>query len=109
MVNGHAKQLVAFAFACTCVAFAQVGPIVVSPNHHFLEYKDGTPFFWLGDTAWRLFEKLDREEAQRYLENRRQKGFTVIQAVAVHTAADRALALAREAHTCQRKRPGFPV
>src|SRR5690606_19576657 len=47
----------------------------------YLEHADGTPFFWLGDTAWNLFHRLDREEAERYLEDRRAKGFTVIQAV----------------------------
>src|SRR5207253_9567992 len=35
----------------------------------------------LGDTAWELFHRLDRDEATRYLENRAAKGFTVIQAV----------------------------
>lgn len=44
---------------------------------------DGTPFFWLGDTAWELFHRLDREEATKYLKNRAEKGFTVIQAVAL--------------------------
>jgi len=43
--------------------------------------EDGSPFFYLGDTAWELFHRLDREEATRYLENRADKGFTVIQAV----------------------------
>ncbi|EIP97109.1 hypothetical protein OpiT1DRAFT_01538 [Opitutaceae bacterium TAV1] len=39
------------------------------------------PFFWLGDTAWELFHRLDREEADHYLETRAAQGFTVIQAV----------------------------
>ena len=43
--------------------------------------EDGTPFFYLGDTAWELFHRLTREEAGRYLKNRAEKGFTVIQAV----------------------------
>jgi hypothetical protein len=60
--------------------------IMVSPDHHFLQYRDGKPFFWLGDTAWLLFEKLDRNETERYLENRRRKGFTVIQAMVLHGA-----------------------
>jgi len=55
----------------------------VSENHRFLVYADGRPFFWLGDTAWELFHRLNREEADRYLENRARKGFTVIQAVAL--------------------------
>ena len=57
------------------------GDLKVSDNHRFLVHKDGTPFFYLGDTAWELFHRLNREEAEKYLENRRQKGFTVIQAV----------------------------
>jgi hypothetical protein len=82
------KHVAAIALACAGFAIAQTGPIVVSPNHRFLQHKDGAPFFWLGDTAWRLFLRLDRDEAERYLENRRQKGFTVIQAVALHNRND---------------------
>lgn len=59
------------------------GKVVVSANKHFLQFEDGTPFFWLGDTAWELFHRLNREETELYLENRRAKGFTVIQAVAL--------------------------
>src|SRR5262245_2103933 len=55
----------------------------VSDNKHFLVTEHGKPFFWLGDTAWELFHRLNREEAGRYLENRARKGFTVIQAVAL--------------------------
>lgn len=44
---------------------------------------DGSPFFWMGDTAWSLFVSLDRREAIEYLDNRAKLGFTVIQAVAV--------------------------
>ncbi|HTN70954.1 MAG TPA: glycoside hydrolase family 140 protein [Methylomirabilota bacterium] len=64
-------------------------PVVVSANGHFLQYKDGKPFFWLGDTAWNLFQRLDRIETERYLENRRLKGFNVIQAVAFHDSGER--------------------
>ncbi len=53
----------------------------VSDNHHFLVTDTGQPFFWLGDTAWELFHRLNREEAGRYLQNRARKGFTVVQAV----------------------------
>src|SRR6187455_1288744 len=53
----------------------------VSSNKRFLVHADGHPFLYLGDTAWELFHRLDREEADRYLQNRAAKGFTVIQAV----------------------------
>jgi hypothetical protein len=55
----------------------------VSDNNRFLVTQDGKPFFWLGDTAWELFHRLKREEADRYLEKRARQGFTVIQAVAI--------------------------
>ncbi len=60
--------------------FAQ---LKVSENKRFLETAEGKPFFWLGDTAWELFHRLSREEAEMYLKNRADKGFTVIQAVAL--------------------------
>ncbi|MCL4202633.1 MAG: DUF4038 domain-containing protein [Pirellulaceae bacterium] len=55
----------------------------VAESGRYLEYEDGKPFFYLGDTAWELFHRLSREEADRYLANRAAKGFTVIQAVVV--------------------------
>lgn len=57
------------------------GKLRISDNQRFLEFEDGTPFFWLGDTAWELFHRLSKEDVELYLENRRAKGFTVIQAV----------------------------
>lgn len=53
----------------------------VSENRRYLEDASGRPFFYLGDTAWQLFHRLSREEADLYLRNRAAKGFTVIQAV----------------------------
>lgn len=55
----------------------------VSDNHHFLVTESGQPFFWLGDTAWELFHRLNREEADAYLRNRAERRFTVVQAVAL--------------------------
>jgi len=57
------------------------GRLKVSSDGHYLQYDDNTPFFWLGDTGWELFHRLRKEEIARYLENRRAKGFNVIQAV----------------------------
>ncbi|MFC1715644.1 DUF4038 domain-containing protein [Candidatus Poribacteria bacterium] len=53
----------------------------VSNDGRFLERADGAPWFWLGDTAWSLFIHLGRDDVKRYFEDRRDKGFTVIQAV----------------------------
>ena len=55
----------------------------VTEDKRFLIKEDGTPFFWLGDTAWELFHRLNREEAVEYLQNRAENGFNVIQAVAL--------------------------
>ncbi|TAG23166.1 MAG: DUF4038 domain-containing protein [Cytophagia bacterium] len=51
------------------------------PDKRFVMRGDGKPFFWLGDTAWELIHRLNREEADYYLKNRADKGFTVIQTV----------------------------
>lgn len=53
--------------------------LVVSPNNRFLQYTDGTPFFWLGDTGWLLPERLNREEAAGYLKRAADAGFNVVQ------------------------------
>lgn len=65
------------------VLSAQLPKLRVSENHRFLVREDGKPFFWLGDTAWELFHRLNREEAIQYLDNRARLGFTVVQAVAL--------------------------
>lgn len=65
------------------ISFQQLSaqPVRVSENGRYLVKQDGKPFFYLGDTAWELFHRLDREEADLYLSDRAEKGFTVIQAV----------------------------
>ncbi|MBP7053180.1 MAG: DUF4038 domain-containing protein [Phycisphaerae bacterium] len=57
------------------------GPIKVSPNGRYFVDRKGQPFFWLGDTAWPLFVKYSKDQAEAYLKNRSAKGFTVIQGV----------------------------
>jgi len=60
------------------------GKLQVSPgNPHYITYQDGHPFFWLGDTGWEMLHRLNREEINQYLENRREKGFNVIQTVII--------------------------
>src|SRR5688572_80384 len=55
----------------------------VSENKRFLVEESGKPFFYLGDTAWELFHRLNREDAEKFLKDRAEKGFTVVQAVAI--------------------------
>ncbi len=64
-------------------AAADLPLLRVSDNHRFLVTADGAPFFWLGDTAWELFHRATREDAERYLRNRADRRFTVVQAVAL--------------------------
>lgn len=55
----------------------------VSENSRFLVTENNEPFFWLGDTGWLLFNKTSREEAEQYLEDRRSKGFNIIQVIVI--------------------------
>ena len=65
-------------------AVAQTPPLSVSANHRYLE-AGGKPFFWLGDTAWLLLSRLNREETEHYLSTRRRQGFNVVQVMVLHT------------------------
>lgn len=59
------------------------GPIKISENKRFLSQNDGTPFFWMADTAWELFHRTTKEEADFYLTTKANQGFNVVQAVAL--------------------------
>lgn len=60
------------------------GKIIATPdNPHYLQLEDGTPFFWLGDTGWEMLHRLSRDEIRLYLDDRRNKGFNVIQTVLI--------------------------
>jgi hypothetical protein len=64
----------------------------VSSNGRYLVTAGGEPFFWLGDTAWRMIHKASLEDqsnqpsVKRYLAARRDLGFNVIQTVAARHA-----------------------
>jgi hypothetical protein len=77
------KRLFCFFILLTFSLTHAGAQLRVSDNKRYLVKEDGTAFFWLGDTAWELFHRLSREEADKYLKNRADKGFTVIQAVAL--------------------------
>ena len=57
------------------------GDLKVARDRRGLVHADGTPFFYLGDTAWELFHRLSRDEADYFLRKRAEQRFTVIQAV----------------------------
>ena len=54
-------------------------PLKISSCKHYFQYEDGSPFFWLADVAWMLFNKLKREEARQLFADRAAKGFNIIQ------------------------------
>ena len=90
-LGNYIKRALAVAFCHAAIFFslttapAQAGRAAqrlrVAPNKRYLIRQDGSPFFYLGDTAWELFHRLGRAEADEYLRDRAAKGFTVIQAV----------------------------
>ncbi len=51
----------------------------VSENNRYLVNEATEPFFWMGGTAWGMSEWLTREDIDIYLDNRAEKGFTVVQ------------------------------
>ena len=57
------------------------GAVVRPRGGYHLAHSDGTPFFWLADTAWNGALRSTSEEWETYLRDRRSKGFNVIQFV----------------------------
>ena len=55
------------------------GKLVVSEEGRYLKHENGAPFFWLGETGWLLPERLNRDEAEYYLEQCKRRGYNVIQ------------------------------
>jgi len=84
------KRLIAVLIFLGCFGTNQAQPWkehgklqVSTVNNHYLTYQDGTPFFWLADTGWEMLHRLNREEIDRYLTDRKSKGFNVIQTVII--------------------------
>ena len=42
------------------------GKLMVSSNNRYLQFENGRPFFWLGDTGWLVPQHLDRSEVEYY-------------------------------------------
>ncbi len=55
------------------------GKLCVSDNQRYLQFENGQPFFWLGETGWLLPERLDRAEAEWYLQSCAKAGYNVVQ------------------------------
>ncbi len=59
------------------------GALRVASNGHYLEHTNGTPLLWIADTAWELPKQLTMSEVETYFQNRKNKGYTVIQLTAI--------------------------
>ena len=70
-----------FIFCVAPIAAQSLPRLQVSPDGHYLQTADGKPFFYLGDTAWELIHRLDRNEADTYLKLRQAQGYNVVQTV----------------------------
>jgi hypothetical protein len=55
------------------------GFLKVSDNRRHLVYWDGTPFLWIGDTAWAVPLRANDDEWEAYLADRTTKHLTLIQ------------------------------
>ena len=73
-----------------CVAYKGENPlyrhgaIQLSEDRRYLRHADGTPHFWLSDTAWNGAVLSDDQGWETYLQDRVAKGFTAVQFVATH-------------------------
>lgn len=82
-LHGLTGSLQASAYQDKQPLFAH-GQVKVAANRRTLEYSDGKPFFWMGDTWWMgLCARLPWPDGfQRLAVDRVAKGFSVIQIVA---------------------------
>jgi hypothetical protein len=95
-------------------ARADLARLRVSEDGRSLVREDGAPFFWLGDTAWSLFEKAVREpaadqpEVDLYFRTRAAQGFTVVQTTLIKEEWEDAYghALFEDDQATPRVRPG---
>ena len=67
--------------------FDRHGPVRVAGDGRSFVHDDGTPFFWLGDTAWSGPLLSTTEEWNHYLNERARQGFTAVQWVATQYRA----------------------
>ncbi len=78
-------------FECVAPAsdhiFAARGPVVVSADARYFAHADGTPFFWLGDTAWDGPLLSSDAEWAHYLKVRVEQGFNTVQWMATQNRA----------------------
>ena len=67
--------------------FSEHGPVRVSPDGRYLMHHDGTPYFWLGDTAWNGPLLSTKPDWDTYLKERTRQHFSGVQWVATQWRA----------------------
>jgi hypothetical protein len=60
-------------------SFERHGPVRVAQSGTFLQHADGTPFFWLADTAWNGALLATADEWAHYIRERTRQRFTAVQ------------------------------
>jgi hypothetical protein len=85
-LNGRAGEFICVPYAGTNPLYRH-GALRVADDRRYLVHADGTPFFWLSDTAWNGVLKSDAQSWRRYLRDRAGKGFTAVQFVATQWLA----------------------
>ena len=81
------KNIIALVLCLVCCGITTAqgakpwdnGRLKVSDNHRYLIHENGTPFFWLGNTAWLISERLTRDDVEFYLTKEREAGYNVEQ------------------------------
>jgi hypothetical protein len=95
-VGGYGRALGAALAVVVVLAGVLVAAVVreapeggVRVDGRWFSRPDGTPFYWLADTAWGLVTALDGDEAADYLGARADQGFTVVRTALVRPGAPR--------------------
>jgi Protein of unknown function (DUF4038)/Domain of unknown function (DUF5060)/Putative collagen-binding domain of a collagenase len=73
--------------ARSSTALAQHGAIAMSDDDRSFAHRDGTPFFWVGDTAWNGPLLSSKADWDLYLKERARQKFNVVQWVATQFRA----------------------
>jgi hypothetical protein len=83
MVNSLSRCIasILILFACTAAALHAADgpyPLKIGPTRRYFVDRNNRPFLIHGDSAWSLITAVTKEDAEKYLENRRRKGFNTI-------------------------------
>jgi hypothetical protein len=85
-LHGHSGAFLCSA-SSNATLFHRNGPIRITRDGRSFAHADGTPFFWLADTAWNGALKSTPEEWDQYIRRRTRQRFTAVQWVATQWRA----------------------